>query len=98
MTTLTRNVKGQYVPFVSRALNSPALAKALAGRPLHAMIRKLGRVSLGHSTEAIDQNRNFWGKVAKRRELNKVAGHPRHTRVGAWTRTRRAMCGRSWRK
>jgi len=22
----------------------------------------------------------------------------RHTRVGAWTRTKRAMCGRSWRK
>jgi len=104
--TLTRNDRGQYVPFVSRALNNPALARALAGKPLHARIRKLGRAALGHSTAAIDLGRMYWGKVAKRRRQRKAARatrrktgrRPRYTRTGPWRRTKRAMSSRSWRK
>ena len=54
MATLTRNDKGQYVPFQSRALNDPALARALAGKSLHAMARKIARAALGYSTDVID--------------------------------------------
>lgn len=81
MPTLTR-IDGRYVPYASRALNSPALAKALAGGPLHARVRKLGRAILGHSTEAVDQNRGYRNRLGKRRRLNKLAGHPRHNRRG----------------
>jgi len=76
--TLTRNDKGQYVPFASRALNDPALAKALAGKPLHAQIRKLGRA--GHDTEMDDQSRMFWGKVAANRRRRKAARATRRQR------------------
>ena len=95
--TLTRNAKGNYVPFVSRALNSKALAQALAGKPLHARMRQMMRSALGHSTALADQGRHVANATAKRRRLNKAAGHPTYTRTGAWSRTKRAMSGRSWR-
>ena len=100
MATLTRNAEGKYVPFASRALNSKALVKALAGKPLHAMARRLARAVLGHSTEASDQDRHAQNVKATSRRLRKQASgqRPRHNRIGgAWTRTRRRMCSKSWR-
>ena len=96
--TLTRNDTGQYVPFRSRALGSPTLAVALAGKPLHARVRNLGRAFLGYSTEAADKLRGVTNAITKRRRLNKLAGCPAYNRIGGtWTRTMRGRCSRSWR-
>ena len=100
MATLTKNDKGQYVPFRSRALNDPALAKALEGKPLHAMARKSARAALGYSTDAIDQERHVANVKATNRRLRKATKgqRPQYMRIGGrWTRTTRGMCSHSWR-
>ncbi len=104
--TLIINDKGQYVPFMSRALGSPALAKALRGKPLYARVRKMGRGALGQDTECADQNRKYRGEIAKRRRLRKSARATRqnrgqrkqHNRRGhAWNNGHpSAMSSRSW--
>jgi len=42
--------------------------------------------------------RNRCQRKAARATRQKRGQRAKHTRVGAWTRTKRAMCSRSWRK